>query len=323
MQTPAVKYSSFRLEIIDQTLLPQFSKYVESTSLEDCYQAIKTLKVRGAPLIGIVAAYSIAVHTNHISKKLTPRELNDQLDNACDYLKSSRPTAVNLAWALDRMQKVYKSLLGENNDTIISALDAEAKKIHDEDYHSCRQIGLNGLEILPEKVNILTHCNAGSLATGGWGTALGVIYAGFEKGYNIHVYVDETRPLGQGARLTLWELMQNNVPCTLITDSMAASLMGDGQIDLVLFGADRISRNGDVANKIGSYSLAVLAKAHNIPCFAAAPVSTFDISLSSGDKIPIEQRDAKEILQFYKYDRNISGIIKVHNPAFDVTPADS
>jgi methylthioribose-1-phosphate isomerase len=320
MHIPAVKYTPYKLKIINQSVLPYSFTYIQISSLEDCYQAIKNLKVRGAPLIGIVAAYSIVICAYHLSKKNSSAEFIDQLEISLEYLKSSRPTAVNLAWALSRMQMVYTSLCRENPKSIVSALSAEAEKIHREDYESCRKIGLNGLKILPDKANILTHCNTGSLATGGWGTALGVVYAAKEKDLDIHVYVDETRPLGQGARLTLWELMQNKVPCTLITDSMAASLMQDRKIDLVIFGADRITRNGDVANKIGSYALAVLAKAHKIPCYAAAPVSTFDLSLQSGDKIPIEQRDAQEILQFYKYDRNIFKIIKVYNPAFDVTP---
>ena len=320
MQTPAVKYAPYKLKIIDQTILPHSFTYIQISSLEDCYQAIKKLKVRGAPLIGIVAAYSIVICASRLSNKCSLAKFVDQLEMSLEYLKSSRPTAVNLSWALNRMRRVYTSLSGEKPKSIVLALNAEAEKIHREDYESCRQIGLNGLKILPENANILTHCNAGSLATGGWGTALGVVYAAKEKNLDIHVYVDETRPLGQGARLTLWELMQNKVPCTLIADSMAASLMQDGKIDLVLFGADRITRNGDVANKIGSYALAVLAKAHRIPCYVAAPVSTFDLSLPSGDKIPIEQRDAQEILQFYKYDRNISRKIKVYNPAFDVTP---
>ena len=320
MQTSAVKYAPYKLKIIDQTVLPYSLTYIQISSIEDCYQAIKKLKVRGAPLIGIVAAYSIVICASRLSKRCSLAEFIDQLDISLEYLKSSRPTAVNLTWALNRMRMVYTSPGGEKPKSIVLALNAEAEKIHREDYESCRQIGLNGLKILPEKANILTHCNAGSLATGGWGTALGVVYAAKEKNLDIHVYVDETRPLGQGARLTLWELMQSKVPCTLIADSMAASLMQEGKIDLVLFGADRITRNGDVANKIGSYALAVLAKAHKIPCYAAAPMSTFDFSLPSGDKIPIEQRDAQEILQFYKYDRNISKMIQVYNPAFDVTP---
>ena len=320
MKTTAVKYSPYHLEIIDQTLLPETFKYIPLDTIEDCYHAIKTLKVRGAPLIGIVAAYGFAIHAYQLSKVSSSYQFISQLDKAAAFLESSRPTAVNLAWALNRMQLIYKSLDKEDAENIFNALNIEAQKIHNEDEASCHQIGINGLSILSDKTNILTHCNTGSLATGGWGTALGVVYAAVEAGRNVHVYVDETRPLGQGARLTLWELMQNNIPCTLITDSMGPALMQQGKIDLVLFGADRIAQNGDVANKIGTYSLALAAQAHNIPCYAAAPVSTFDLSISSGDKIPIEERDVKEILQFYKYDRKIHGLIKAFNPAFDVTP---
>jgi methylthioribose-1-phosphate isomerase len=320
MKTSAVKYSPYQLDIIDQTLLPGEFKYIPLAKIEDCYRAIKTLKVRGAPLIGIVAAYGLVVHAHQYSKKSSSSELISQLDRAVTYLESSRPTAVNLAWALNRMQSIYIPLAKKDPLEILARMDKEAQKIHHEDEESCRQIGLNGLSVLSGKTNLLTHCNTGSLATGGWGTALGVVYAAKEAGRYIHVYVDETRPLGQGARLTLWELMQNNIPCTLITDSMGPVLMRQGKVDVVIFGADRITKNGDVANKIGTYSLALAAHAHNIPCYAAAPVSTFDLSISSGDKIPIEERDEKEILQFYKYDRKIRGLIKAFNPAFDVTP---
>ena len=319
MHTPAIKFEYLKLKIIDQTLLPGKFKYIPLENIEDTYWAIKKLQVRGAPLIGIVAAYALVIHA--LSLEPGNSRYISSLDKAVKYLKSSRPTAINLFWALDRMKKVYKNEAISDITEINRLLLEESETIHAEDAISCRKIGLNGAAILPDPVNVLTHCNAGSLATGGWGTALGVIYAAREKGINIHVYVDETRPLGQGARLTMWELMQNKVPCTLITDNMAASLMGLGKIDIVIFGADRIARNGDVANKIGSYGLAVLAKEHNIPVYAAAPSSTFDLSLASGDKIPIEQRDAQEVLQFYQYDRTLSGIIKVYNPAFDVTPA--
>jgi methylthioribose-1-phosphate isomerase len=199
----------------------------------------------------------------------------------------------------------------------------EACLIHEEDREACREMGLNGLTVIPKNpCNILTHCNTGSLATGGWGTALGVVYAAQEKGYQLHVYATETRPLGQGARLTFFELMQQKIPCSLITDSTAASLMATGKIDLVLFGADRIARNGDVANKIGSYALAILAKMHSIPCYAVAPVSTFDLSIPSGADIPIEQRQADEILSWYRYHMPLPKTARVYNPAFDITQAD-
>ena len=321
MYTPAVKYNNFKLEVIDQTLLPGNFKYILLRNLEDTWQAIKKLKVRGAPLIGIVAAYGIAVFANRMRTKPTAVFIAE-LDKAIDYLDSSRPTAVNLGWALRRMKALYSQNKDKTPDQICLLLDQLACQIHEEDQLSCRKIGENGVKLLKSKINILTHCNTGSLATGGWGTALGVVYAARERDIDLHVYVDETRPLGQGARLTLWELMQNKIPCTLITDSMGAALMRQGKIDLVIFGADRITSNGDVANKIGSYNLAVLANHHKIPCYCAAPVSTFDLSLNYGSQIPIEQRDKQEILQFYKYDSTLSGLVRVDNPAFDVTPAD-
>lgn len=320
IKTEAVQFKNFRLQVIDQTLLPGSFIYSDLVSLEDAYNAIKTLKVRGAPLIGIVAAYAIAVYANQLQEDSKSVFLA-KLEDAAGYLDSSRPTAVNLRWALNRMRNIYHNpdvSVGE----IIDRLKSEAENIHEEDRESCHQIGMNGLAVLKNPVRILTHCNTGSLATGGWGTALGIIYAAFAKKYDLHVYVDETRPLGQGARLTFWELLQNKIPCTLITDSTAGSLMHAGNIDIVLFGADRIARNGDVANKIGSYSLAVQAKYHQIPCYCAAPVSTFDISIASGTDIPIEKRDESEILQFYKYDRTLLRFGNIYNPAFDVTPAE-
>ena len=320
MQTPAVKYHNFILEVIDQTALPSEFNYIRLENPEETFLAIKQLKVRGAPLIGIVAAYALAVFSHSIRNRKHNSFLSS-MDQAVDYLGSSRPTAVNLAWALHRMQNVYRQHAVSSTEEISLLLDREARKIQDEDFQSCKMIGEFGAALFTGKVNILTHCNTGSLATGGWGTALGVVYAAQARGLEVHVYVDETRPLGQGARLTLWELLQNQVPCTLITDSMAAAMMKQGRIDVVIFGADRIARNGDVANKIGSYGLSVLAGFHNIPCYCAAPVSTFDLSLKNGEQIPIEQRDKQEILQFYNYDVTLLGLIKVENPAFDVTPA--
>lgn len=321
MYTPSVKYNQYSLEVIDQTLLPADFRYIILDNIEKTFQAIKTLKVRGAPLIGIVAAYGIAVLANQLRNK-TRDEFLTGINQAITYLESSRPTAVNLSWALRRM----KSVVDRNNNSlpgqICELLDQEARRIHQEDHDACKKIGEHGASLLRNNINILTHCNTGSLATGGWGTALGVVYAARERGIDLHVYVDETRPLGQGARLTLWELMQNQIPCTLITDSMGAALMRHNKIDVVIFGADRITRNGDAANKIGSYNLAVLARYHNIPCYCAAPVSTFDLSLNDGSQIPIEQRDKQEILQFYKYDSTLSGLIRVDNPAFDVTPSE-
>jgi len=244
------------------------------------------------------------------------------MDTNCDLLYKSRPTAVNLGWAIRRIKSIYQS---DNDNPVkeqISLIKSEALKIHSEDQRFCQQMGKYGLEIMPNPGNILTHCNTGSLATGGWGTALGIVYAAWEQKYQIHVYVDETRPLGQGARLTFWELMQNKIPCTLITDSMAGSIMKDEKVDLVLFGADRISKNGDVANKIGSYNLAALARFHGIPCYAVAPSSTFDLTIETGNEIEIEMRNSQEVLHIFGYNDKLYDKARVHNPAFDVTPSE-
>ncbi len=321
MHTPAIIFNNDQLTIIDQTLLPQQLKYLAISSVDQCVEAIKYLRVRGAPAIGICAAYAISLAANQLTDK-NYDTFKKSMDKSCQILYQSRPTAVNLGWAIKRMQSVYYSNCHLPLVKIISLLKSEAIKIHLEDKEACHQIGYNGLAIVPNPANILTHCNTGSLATGGWGTALGVIYAARQQNYNIHVYVDETRPVGQGARLTFWELMHNDVPCTLITDSAAGSLMKDEKIDLVLFGADRITKNGDVANKIGSYSLAVLARFHGIPCYAVAPCSTFDLSLKSGDEIEIELRNSQEILHIYRYNDNLLDIADVYNPAFDITPSD-
>jgi methylthioribose-1-phosphate isomerase len=320
MQTPAIIFEKDELKIIDQTLLPSKFNYISLFTINDMVEAIQKLKVRGAPAIGICAAYGLFIiakaemNTNH-------EYFLNTIENACKQLIDSRPTAVNLSWAIKRMRNIINSSKNKPLAEITELLRAEAISIHNEDRDACQKMAYHGLEILPNPVNILTHCNTGSLATGGWGTALGVVYAAHKENYNVHVYVDETRPLGQGARLTYWELMQNNVPCTLITDSMAGALMKDGKVDIVLFGADRIARNGDVANKIGSYSLAALAQLHNIPCYSVAPSSTFDLSLSCGVEIEIELRKSQEILHIYGYSDNLSDVANVYNPAFDVTPA--
>lgn len=321
MYTPAIIFENNKLTIIDQTLLPDRFEYISIKTMTECIEAIKILRVRGAPAIGICAAYGLYLAAQSLSSK-THSEFRKEMDAICDLLYNSRPTAVNLGWAIQRI----KSLFHANNDKpvkeIISFIRAEAIKIHSEDREFCQQMGYNGLEVVPNPGNILTHCNTGSLATGGWGTALGIVYAAWEQKYRIHVYVDETRPLGQGARLTFWELMKNKIPCTLITDSMAGSLMKDEKVDLVLFGADRISKNGDVANKIGSYNLAALARFHGIPCYAVAPSSTFDLTLETGDEIEIEMRNSQEILHIYGYNDNLCDKAEVYNPAFDVTPAE-
>lgn len=305
------------LLIVDQTLLPEQLKYIKIKGLEDSVEAIKKLKIRGAPAIGIMAAYSLFIIANNLNK-FQKEKFFQVLNHAAGTLLNCRPTAVNLAWSIKRIKRSMDLNSNKNLFDLTEIIKNEALKIHNEDRESCREIGLNGLKILPHEANIVTHCNTGSLATGGWGTALGVIYAAAEKNHKLHVYVDETRPLGQGARLTFWELNQAGIPCTLITDSMAASIMSNGNINLVLFGADRITQNGDVANKIGSYGLAIAAKYHNIPCYSAAPLSTFDTEIADGADIVIEERMPNEILDYYNYDNEN---LNVYNPAFDVTPA--
>ncbi len=309
-----------QLTIVDQTLLPGQLKYIKINGIEDSTEAIKKLKIRGAPAIGVMAAYTLYIIADNLKSSLKDIFLKDLFSSAV-LLKDSRPTAVNLEWAVERMKRVISNNENKSGLEITELLKREALKIHSEDRESCFKIGMNGLDIIPDNAQIVTHCNTGSLATGGWGTALGIIYAAFENKKDIHVYVDETRPLGQGARLTFWELTQAGIPCTLITDSMAASLMAMYKINLVLFGADRIAKNGDVANKIGSYGLAVAANYHNIPCYSVAPLSTFDFNISSGKEIPIENRKPKEIIDIYNYKKD-KGNFNVYNPAFDVTPAE-
>jgi methylthioribose-1-phosphate isomerase len=321
MKTPAIKFENDQLTIIDQTLLPQQLKYITIDNIETCIDAIKKLKVRGAPAIGIFAAYGLYVVARSF-KDQNYDTFKKSMNEMCQLLVDSRPTAVNLAWAVNRIQAVYATAADKPVSEIIEQIKSEAVNIHDEDRAACKQMGYHGLSVVPNPSHILTHCNTGSLATGGWGTALGVVYAAQKENHDIHVYIDETRPLGQGARLTFWELMQNNIPCTLITDNAVGSVMKDGKIDLVLFGADRIARNGDVANKIGSYNIAALARLHHIPCYAVAPSSTFDLTIASGMDIEIELRNSQEILHIYGYNDNLYNHSNVYNPAFDVTPAE-
>ncbi len=316
---PAIKFENDRLFILDQSLLPAKLLFIELNSLQETYEAIKKLKVRGAPAIGIVAAYTLYLTAKEI-KELSKSKFRSEFNKRADYLSGCRPTAVNLMWAVQRMRKIVAVRDQFDSGEILADLLKECMNIHEQDRKSCYDIGMNGAALLKDSFNVLTHCNTGSLATGGWGTALGVVYAAKKLGLNIHVYVDETRPLGQGARLTFWELMTSGIDCTLITDSTAGSLLHQHKIDIVLFGADRIARNGDVANKIGSYSLAALAHINHIPCYVAAPISTFDFKIETGKEIEIEERDAQEILQFYNYDRSFIMNAKIYNPAFDVTP---
>jgi methylthioribose-1-phosphate isomerase len=309
-----------RLRIIDQTLLPGEMRIVACDSVEAVWDAIKQLKVRGAPAIGIAAAMGVVVGVREVSPQASEAELFAKLAEVTDYLATSRPTAVNLFWALDRMKALAASMRGQGTARILDALCREAKAIRDEDAAMCRAIGRHGAPLVPDGGGVLTHCNAGGLATADYGTALAVLYSAHEQGKRFQVYADETRPLLQGARLTVWELMQNGIDVTLICDNMAAQVMKEGRIQMVVVGADRIAANGDTANKIGTYGVAVLAHEHGIPFYVAAPSSTFDLSLPDGSGIPIEQRSSEEVTE--GFGRRTAPVgCKVYNPAFDVTPA--
>ncbi|MCR4411820.1 MAG: S-methyl-5-thioribose-1-phosphate isomerase [Thermoguttaceae bacterium] len=308
------------LRMIDQTRLPTEFVEIDCRDVEDVWEAIKSLRVRGAPAIGIAAAYGVVLGLQAPAGESQERFFQ-RLDEVVARLASSRPTAVNLFWALDRMKKAGLGLRGRASPgEILAALLAEARSIHEEDRRMCRAIGRHGATLLADGQGVLTHCNAGGLATADYGTALAVVFAAVEAGKRIHVYADETRPLLQGARLTAWELVQRGIDVTLLCDSMAGQVMREGRVQAVLVGADRIAANGDTANKIGTYSLAVLAHAHGIPFYVAAPSSTFDLSLPNGDAIPIEQRDPREVTHGFGRQTAPDGV-KVYNPAFDVTPA--
>ena len=308
------------LELIDQTLLPAEFVQIECRDVETVWEAIKMLRVRGAPAIGVAAAYGVCLGLQ-TARGADEAAFFNRLDEATEYLAGSRPTAVNLFWALERMRQTAQERRGRKPPAQIAAdLLAEARTIHEEDRQMCRAIGRHGAELLADGQGVLTHCNAGGLATSDYGTALAVFFAAAESGKRLHVYADETRPLLQGARLTAWELKQRGIPVTLICDSMAAQVMREGRVQAVVTGADRIAANGDVANKIGTYSVALAAAAHHIPFYVAAPTSTFDLSLASGDEIPIEQRDPREITHSFGCQTAPDGV-DVYNPAFDVTPA--
>jgi methylthioribose-1-phosphate isomerase len=315
--------ASGKLQLIDQTLLPLELKLLNIDTIEQAFEAITSLRVRGAPAIGIAAAYGVVLGTQKsIAAGDSFEQSKQAASHACEYLATSRPTAVNLFWALDRMRSVIRrnSNLASSID-LAEALLREARLIHDEDRRMCHAIGAFGAQLLDDQTGVLTHCNTGGLATSEYGTALSAIFTAQDQGKTLHVYADETRPLLQGSRLTAWELQRRNVPCTLICDSMAAQVMREGKIQAVIVGADRITARGDTANKIGTYGVAVLAKHHNIPFYVAAPRSTFDLSIVSGDDIPIEQRSAAEIVNGFGRQTAPSGI-EVYNPAFDVTPAE-
>lgn len=304
------------LRILDQTRLPTETVYRDCHTVQDIFEAIRTLQVRGAPAIGLAAAYGVVLASQH------PRD-SDIVSHcmaACDYLATSRPTAVNLFWALDRMRRLLSAHTNAAPDKLRQILLAEAHALRNQDAAMCRRIGDCGARLIQDGMGILTHCNTGALATAEYGTALACMFVAAEQGKRFHVYADETRPLLQGARLTTWELMQRNIPVTLICDSMAAVVMKQQRVQMVLVGADRIAANGDTANKIGTYALAVLAQAHGIPFYVAAPSSTFDLNLPDGRAIPIEERDPHEVTSAFGKPTAPDGV-SVYNPAFDVTPA--
>lgn len=307
------------VRLIDQTRLPGEEVYIECRTIEEVAEAIRTMRVRGAPAIGVTAAMGLALGGQTIQAE-TFKGFSQALEGMAALLSRTRPTAVNLAWGLRRLLEVARKSRDLSVPEIKAALVAEARKMREEDIQNNRVMGQHGQTLIPDPARILTHCNAGGLATAGYGTAVGVIRAAAESGKRIMVWVDETRPLLQGARLTAWELVKARIPVTLIADSMAGSLMGRGQVDVVVVGADRIARNGDVANKIGTYSVALLARAHGIPFYVAAPVSTLDLSLADGSQIPIEERAPDEVTHHGGRRLAPEGV-RVVNPAFDVTPA--
>jgi len=308
-----------RMELIDQTLLPAECKTIAPRTVEEVWEAIKVLRVRGAPAIGVAAAMGVVVGLRDTGDD--EAAVLARVNQVCEYLATSRPTAVNLFWALERMRRCAEAHRGRGGRTVKESLLAEAKAIRDEDAAMCRAIGDAGQHLITEGSGVLTHCNAGSLATAEYGTALAPLYRAHEAGRTFRVYVDETRPLLQGARLTMWELGRAGIDATLLCDNTAAVVMREGKVDLVLVGADRIAANGDVANKIGTYGLAVLAQHHGIPFCVAAPSSTFDLSIQSGDAIPIEERGAEEVTEGFGR-RTAPADAKVYSPAFDVTPAE-
>ena len=319
-QPPTIAWEDNHVVMIDQTRLPGELILHRCDTVEQMAEAIRSLRVRGAPAIGIAAAYGVILGLQGCSAS-TFEELEEQMERVMVLMRATRPTAVNLPWALERLRSVAVEHKGASVAEIKKALLVEAQTIHQQDARLCRQIGENGQELVPEGARVLTHCNAGRLATGGIGTALGILYVAHRQGKKITVYADETRPLLQGARLTTWELMQEGIPVILICDNSAARLMARGRVDFALVGADRIAANGDVANKIGTYNLAVLCAKHNLPFYVAAPSSTLDLALSDGDQIPIEERAAEEVTEFCGR-RSAPLGVAVSNPAFDVTPGE-
>ena len=313
----SIEWRDGKLILLDQTLLPRQEVYLELDEYREVARAIKEMRVRGAPAIGVAAAYGVALGARAIDSQ-DMVDFKARLGPVCDEIAASRPTAVNLRWAVDRMKRVFDEQ--SSPEAAKDALIAEAITIHREDEAINRRIGAHGAALIQGGGMVMTHCNAGALATAGYGTALGVIRSAIESGTPVRVLATETRPFLQGARLTAWELSQDEIDVTLITDSMAGHFLKSGDVDCVVVGADRIAANGDVANKIGTYSIAVLAKENSVPFYVAAPISTFDLSLTTGDDIPIEERDPREVLEYAGVGVAPEGVKAAH-PAFDVTPS--
>jgi len=318
---PTIEWKDDAIVMIDQRKLPASEIYVSCKTAQEVAKAIKTMVIRGAPAIGVAAAMGIALGMRR-SKATGTKQFATEFQKLCDLMAATRPTAVNLFWAIEQVKRVFAEAAqgGGSVDEIKQRLEAEARRIHDADVASCRAMGAFGADLVPQDARILTHCNAGALATAGYGTALGVIRAAAEQGKKVAVLADETRPFLQGARLTAWELVRDGIDTTVITDNMAASMMRLGNVDLVVVGADRIAANGDVANKIGTYGVAVLAKEHEIPFYVAAPLSTIDLNTADGSKIPIEERSDREVTHIGASRLTPAGA-HIRNPAFDVTPA--
>ncbi|MEX2461661.1 MAG: S-methyl-5-thioribose-1-phosphate isomerase [Paenibacillaceae bacterium] len=318
----SLRWNADHLELLDQRLLPEEIYYLDLTQVTEVWEAIRQLKVRGAPAIGIAAAYGVHLAAQRFiesNPSASTRDLVEEVKQQVDYLATSRPTAVNLFWALDRMKLRIEALSHSDPSHLSKELLIEAQLIQAEDEETCRMIGEHALSLFESGMGVLTHCNAGGLATAKFGTALAPFYLALEKGIDLKVFADETRPVLQGARLTAFELQQAGVDVTLICDNMAGMVMAKGWIQAVIVGTDRVAANGDVANKIGTYSVAVLAKAHNIPFYVACPLSTIDLNTPTGEQIPIEERHADEITEGFGKRTAPQGI-KVFNPAFDITP---
>ena len=317
---PTIDWQGDTIVMVDQRKLPGQEIYVRCRTAQEVARAIRTMIIRGAPAIGVSAAMGIALGMQRSSAKGT-KQFAVEFQKTCDMMAATRPTAVNLFWAIDRMKRVFAEAAqaGQSSEEIANRLEAESRLIHDEDVASCRTMGGFGADVVPDGARVLTHCNAGALATAGYGSALGVIRAAVEKGKKVSVFADETRPFLQGARLTAWELVREGIHTTVITESMAGPLMRAGEIDMVVVGADRIAANGDTANKIGTYTVAVLAHEHKIPFYVAAPLSTIDLETPNGDSIPIEERDRREVTHLGSSQLTPDGA-HIRNPAFDVTP---